>query len=137
MINPESKFLFASYGYELAFLLQQGGYWLENLYHSENKVSFSEWSYKLNQHRETKLENKQRVWLWETIITEPKIKENFEKERLISYTQELKNNGTIIQVLPANQRIAIFIKNYLDQSSTAKEHCIPKPDGKVLLKNKL
>lgn len=144
MSSTKSQPIFSSYGYELAFLFQQGGYCLEKLYLDQNEVIFSEWSNKLNQSLgkeldEDKLDSKQLRWLWKAIVNEPNIQKYFDKERLISYSQELKLKDTRLPVLPSGEKIAIFLKNYLDEKCpTANISSISdKPDGLIILKKTL
>lgn len=72
-------------------------------------------------------------------MTEPSIQKHFDKERLISYSQELKLKGTRLPVLPSGEKIAIFLKNHFDEKRLSIDlSSIPdKPDGLIILKKTL
>ncbi len=131
--------MFISHGCELAFLIQLGGYWLERLHEKDGEVLFSKWSRRIRREchaREYQISKKQINWLWNTLASEPKIQEKF-KDTLISYTKELKRRELQVPVLPEQSQIAIFLKNHLKQSPTAKQSNLPNPDGILVLKNGL
>ncbi|BCL40118.1 hypothetical protein [Nostoc sp. MS1] len=138
MNSSNLKPLFTSYGYELAFILQLGGYYLENLYKNNDRVFFSEWSNKVNEAITYKLDDKQLRWLWKTITTEPLVQKHFQKGKLISYNEELKLRKVRIPVLPKGEVIAIFLRNYLkEENPIADIESLPHPDGKVILNSNL
>ncbi len=144
MNNSKSEFLFGSYGYELAFLLQQGGYYLEKLYHHKNNKAedvYSEWSNQFNQNRKIELDDEQLQWLWKSLISEPIIRKNLKS--LIEYKSESTT------VLPIGEKIDIFLKKptinkKLNPSeilfydiNTEQNNDSPKSDGIVLLESDL
>lgn len=134
MNNSDSKITFISYGYELAFLLQTGGYWLEKLYYDKGEVKFSKWKNKIIEQTGKKIEDKQLRWLWKALVTEPNFKLNFRKEFLISYNQELKIEGTRIPILPRNEKITIFLKNALNEDKPIVDvKTMSAPDGEIIL----
>jgi hypothetical protein len=128
-----------THGRFLAELLLIGGVQLETLAEGNQKVRFQEWSKAVQNATagsEASPTDDHLKWLWETLITEPRIVR--ELGARISFREDERKDRELIDVLNSGHRLGVFLKSFT--SFGAPVLSVPselEPDGIITLRGKL
>lgn len=124
-----------AYGRNLAQFLLIGGAQLETQAQGRHQVSFGDWSAAVRKSagkRDLLVDDIQLQWLWDALLTEPRVRELY-GSLLLSRDEEWRHRDPV-QVLKSGQLLGVFLKpSYSHETSTLYIPNGVYPEGQITL----